>query len=266
MTDLKSHIDSAGMAIPDSLHAMLTLRALPSTYEVVQRTILVNVRNYKTLTSVDMRAQILSEELHQGTAINVHVIRTTKNAVSTDSCNWCGGMGHWEWDCRRRLHGLSLEEAQSERRKGNKFKGKGKQKADTKDLPSVNAVIKEASSEPSPSNLHVDSASNDSIVFYSGHETKWMLGSGRLDHITHRTSDFTEYQCLHTPKFVHLADSTTRISYLGTGTGTEDQRVKQNNIASQCPTLSRTRWMFHIHSQARQLRLHDHFIWKQGNT
>ena len=51
------------MTIPDSLHVMLILRALPSTYEVMQRTILVNVQDYKLLTSADMRSPLISEEL-----------------------------------------------------------------------------------------------------------------------------------------------------------------------------------------------------------
>ena len=90
------------MIIPDSLHAMLILRALPSTYEVVQQTILANVKDYKTLTSHDIRSRLLSEELRQGTTVGVNAIRPGKRAVSTDSCNWCGGTGHWERDCRRK--------------------------------------------------------------------------------------------------------------------------------------------------------------------
>ena len=62
MSELKFHINAAGMVIPDSLHAMLILCAIPTTYEVVQQTILVNVKDYKTLTSSDIRSQLLSEE------------------------------------------------------------------------------------------------------------------------------------------------------------------------------------------------------------
>ena len=83
MTDLKSRNDMAGMTIPNSLHAMLILCTLPSAYEVVQQTILANVRDYKTLTSADIRAQLLSEELPQGTAIGVNAIRTGKKCVGT---------------------------------------------------------------------------------------------------------------------------------------------------------------------------------------
>ena len=74
MSELKSRIDTAGMMIPDSLHAMLILRALPSTYEVVQQTILANVKDYKTLTSDDIRSRLLSEELRQGTTVGVNAI------------------------------------------------------------------------------------------------------------------------------------------------------------------------------------------------
>ena len=112
----------------------------------------------------------------------------------------------------------SREEAQSERKKGSKSKRKGKQRVDTKNSPSVNAVIEEAPPDPSSSTPHVNSASNDAIVFYAGCETRWMLDSGCLDHIAHELSDFNQYKRLPNPLFVRLADSTTRISYLGTGT------------------------------------------------
>ena len=36
MSELQSHIDSAGMPIANSLHTMLILCALPTTYEIVQ--------------------------------------------------------------------------------------------------------------------------------------------------------------------------------------------------------------------------------------
>ena len=192
MFDLKSRIDAAGMTIPDSLHAMLVLRALPSNYEVVQQTILANVRDYKTLTSANMRSRLLSEELRQGTTTGVNAIRPGKKAASTDSCNWCGGTGHWERDCKRKQRGLSREEAQSERKKGNK--GKGKQKNDKVSL-SVNTVIEEAPPDLSSSNTHVAKTStpNDVIIFYTGCETRWMLDSGCSDHITHVASDLSEY-------------------------------------------------------------------------
>ena len=94
MSDLKSCINQVGMTIPDSLHAMLILHALTSTYKVIQQTLLANIQDYKTLTSADMRSHLISEELHQGKSATINVIRPTKKAA--DSCNWCGGSGHWE--------------------------------------------------------------------------------------------------------------------------------------------------------------------------
>ena len=46
MSDLKSCINEAGMMIPDSLHTMLILKALPSSYEEVQQMILENIQDY----------------------------------------------------------------------------------------------------------------------------------------------------------------------------------------------------------------------------
>ena len=56
MSEFKSCIDSAGMTIPDSLHAMFILCALPSNYEVIQQT--ANTRDYKMLTSTDIRSRL----------------------------------------------------------------------------------------------------------------------------------------------------------------------------------------------------------------
>ena len=78
ISKLRSHIDSAGMPIADSLHTMLILHALPAAYEIVQQTILANVNDYKTLKSVDMRSHLLSEELCQGMTTSVNAIRTGK--------------------------------------------------------------------------------------------------------------------------------------------------------------------------------------------
>ena len=68
MSELKLCIDTAGMTIPDSLRVMLILRTLPSTYEVVQQTILANIGDYRTVT-------FLSEELYQGMTSNVNTIK-----------------------------------------------------------------------------------------------------------------------------------------------------------------------------------------------
>jgi hypothetical protein len=54
MSEFKSRIESAGMPIADSLHAMLILCALPPTYDIVQQMILANISDYKVLTSANM--------------------------------------------------------------------------------------------------------------------------------------------------------------------------------------------------------------------
>ena len=101
MSELKARIESARIPIADNLHAMLILRALPPAYEITQQKILANIRDCKTLTSNNMRSCILAEELQQTTA-TVNAIQPKKNS----GCNWCGGAGHWERDCRRKLRGL----------------------------------------------------------------------------------------------------------------------------------------------------------------
>lgn len=124
------------------------------------------------------------------------------------------------------------------------MKGKGKQKEEKKDSPSVNAVIQEIPTDPPSNNVHVNQVSNnDSIIFYTGRETRWMLDSGCSDHITHEASDFTEYHHLTSPEFIRLADGTTRIPYLGKGTITattyvngSDKTILLHDVI-HCPDL-----------------------------
>ena len=93
-------------------------------------------------------------------------------------------------------------------------------------------------------NVHVNQVSNnDSIIFYTGRKTRWMLDSGCSDHITHEASDFTEYHRLTSPEFIRLADSTTRIPYLGKGTITattyvngSDKTISLHDVI-HCPDL-----------------------------
>ena len=113
MSELQSCIESAGMPIADSLHAMLILRALLATYEIMQQMILANVSGYKTLKSADMRSCLLSEELRQGTTTSVNAFRTGKKTGKDTNCNHCGGSNHWEKECCHKQCGLSREEVQS---------------------------------------------------------------------------------------------------------------------------------------------------------
>jgi gag-polypeptide of LTR copia-type len=192
MSELRSRIESAQMPIADSLHAMLLLHALPSTYEIVQQTILASVSDYKAITSANMRSRILSEELRQGTTTAINAIRSGKKASNT--CNFCGAPGHWERECRRKKRGLSKEEAQSEWRKWGANNAKEKETA--KDPPSVSTTIQEVSNIASPSttNVSVASTSIESLIFYITCDTKWMLDLGCSDHITYDVSDFSEYR------------------------------------------------------------------------
>ena len=140
-----------------------------------------------------------------------------------NTCNWCGGAGHWERDCRKRLRSLSKEEAQSERRRIAVNK-KEEAEAAKRNTPSVSATAQEPPSDSSsgssisPTYVTVASASIDSVTFYIAHESQWMLDSGCSDHITHEISDFSEYCRLNTPQYVRLADRNTRVAFVGVGT------------------------------------------------
>lgn len=224
MSELRSRIESAEMPIADSLHAILILRALPPSYEVMQQAILANVSDYKKLTSADMRARIISEELRQTTTA-VNAIRPGRKSAT---CSWCGGGGHMERECRKKLRGLSKEEAHSEQKR---IVAKRKEEAEAakKDSPTVSTTIQETPSDTSSSSssiVTVASTSIEPVILYIACETKWMLDSGCLDHITHEISDFSEYRCLPTPQHIRLADGSTCVSYVGIGTVTATTRAK----------------------------------------
>ena len=227
MSELRSCIDTTGMSIVDSLHAMLILCTLPSNYEIVQQTILANVSDYKTLTSIGMRSRILSEELRQGTNGNINAIKAAGKYGNKNTCNFCGGPGHWENDCHRKLQGLSKQEAQSERKNG-KAKGKDKENEVKGETPSVSATIQELSDDLPCVNsaVTVQPTYNDAIIFYFARETRWMLDSGCSDHITSDISDFSEYRSLPTPQHIHLADGNTQVSYISVGTVSATTMIK----------------------------------------
>ena len=101
-----------------------------------------------------------------------------------------------------------------------KKKGKEKEaKTDGLTVNDVNATSHTSSNSPLIPNIDVSvaSANNDAIVFYIACQTRWMLNSGWSDHISHDLSDFAEYHALLSLQFVHLADSATRIPYIGIG-------------------------------------------------
>ena len=111
MSELRNHIVNTGLAISDPLHTLNILQALPMTYEIVQQAILATITNFVKIDWANTHSRILSEELWQGSQSSINAIRSGRKP---NSCNWCGGGGHWERDCRKKQRGLSKEEAQSE--------------------------------------------------------------------------------------------------------------------------------------------------------
>ena len=222
MSELHTQIVSSGLAISDSFHALFVIQALPTSYEVVQQTILASVTNFTNISWSDIRTRILSEELRQDANAGVSAI-AAGGKKKKDTCNYCSGAGHWEKDCRLKARGLSREEAQSEARKG---KGKKKEKKEKGAAPSVSAVISDnPDSSASAAPVSTTVTPNDAVCFYIACERKWMLDSGCTDHITDDSSDFSEYRSLPTPRRAYFADKTTYVSYIGIGTVTGLTRV-----------------------------------------
>jgi len=114
----------------------------------------------------------------------------------------------------------SREEAQSERKGGNKKEGQKRKKDKKKEMNlSVSAIIMNDKPDPPNSTSTVPIAeSNNAICFYIMCELKWMLDSGCTDHITNDISDFSEYRLFPTPHKAYLTDKTTYVSYVGIGT------------------------------------------------
>ena len=192
MSELRNCIVNAGLSISDLLHTLNVLQALPTTYEIVQQTILATITDFTKIDWASIRSCILSEELWQGSQASVNAIRPSRRS---NVCNWCGGAGHWERDCRKKQRGLSKEEAQSERRRiaANR---KEEAEAAKRNAPSVSTAAPEIQNNTTASTSTVVVASvsmyNDPVIFYIARETRWMLDSGCSDHITHKISDFHE--------------------------------------------------------------------------
>ena len=225
MSELRNRIVNAGLVISDPLHTLNVLQALPTTYEIVQQTILATITDFTKIDWANTRSRILSEELRQGSQSSVNAIRPGRRS---NSCNWCGGGGHWERDCRKKQRGLSKEEAQSERKR---IAANRKEEADAarRTTPSVSMAASETPSNTTaspPVTVASISMYNEPIIFYIARETKWMLDSGCSDHITHDISDFHEYRRLPTSRTICLADGNTHISYIGIGTVTATTQVK----------------------------------------
>ena len=223
MSELRTRIVASGLAISDSFHALFIIQALPTSYEVVQQTILASVTNFMNISWSDIRTQILSEELRQDVNAGVSAIAAGGKKKKNTTCNYCGGAGHWEKDCRRKARGLSHEEAQSEARKG---KGKKKEKKEQGAAPSVSAVISDNPDSSAPAaSVSTTVTLDNTACFYIACEHKWMLDSGCTDHITDNISDFSEYRSLPTPRRAYFADKTTFVSYIGIGMVTGLTRV-----------------------------------------
>ena len=154
---------------------------------------------------------------------------------SKDKCNYCGGTGHWEKDCKRKQHDLSQEEAQAEQKgKGKKRKGKEKKNEMTTSVSTV--IMKTYDPHPgSTSDVPTPSASQ-TICFYIACDHKWMLDSGCTNHITPDISNFATYHALPTPQKAWFTDKKSHITYIGIRT------VKGTT---------------HIHGEPRAIELHD---------
>ena len=170
MSELRNRIVNAGLTISDLLHTLNVLQALLMTYEIVQQTILATITDFTKIDWASICSCILSKELRQGSQASINAIRPGRRS---NSCNWCGGAGHWERDCRKKQRGLSKEEAQSE---WKRIVANRKEEAEVakRNAPSVSAAVPETPSTPTVTVASV-STYNEPIVFYIARETSGCL-------------------------------------------------------------------------------------------
>ena len=145
LSKLRAKIVEGGLAVPENLHALVTLGALPASYETIQSSILGSYADITTTSFMDIRTRILAKELRQGSSSSVHAIYRPsmkpmtkdkpkpKRDKTKDKCLWCGKAGHWADDCMAKKAGLSKEDAKDEKKR----KAAVKEYSDSKNRPNV---------------------------------------------------------------------------------------------------------------------------------
>ena len=129
LSKLRAKIVEGGLQVPENLHALVTLGALPTSFETVQSSILGSYDDIAKTTFMDVRARILAKELRQGSSSAIHAIyrpstkpkpkdkSKSKRDKSGDKCLWCGKTRHWVDDCMAKKSGLSKEDAKDEKKR-----------------------------------------------------------------------------------------------------------------------------------------------------
>jgi hypothetical protein len=74
LADLRAKVSEGGLEIKDNHHTMVILGALPPSYETIHSSILGSHPDIANITSMDIRARVLAEELRQGSSSAINAI------------------------------------------------------------------------------------------------------------------------------------------------------------------------------------------------
>ena len=209
--ELRSHCATNDLNLDDWVFALLTLLALPPSYQHIPDSLLAS-SNIKDLKPDVVRAKIVETEIRRNgeasSSANAISLSTKPNIKGRGTlppagtkCFHCGKEGHWANNCPTKA---------KEKKKKKKKPNAGPSSSDKDKGSHLNVV--ETSNAPE---------FNDSNMFcYFGAPEDWLMDSGTTDHMTPYGSDFTpsSYITFKESRTVILGDGATHLHIYGKGT------------------------------------------------
>src|SRR5712672_395309 len=184
-------LTNTSMGITDNQFCLISLHALPDSYEVLALTILASSALDK-LKHSEIITWIINEEARRsGSSLNLAKVAPIKSSSNKKkdhtnlTCHYCNKKGHIKPDCQKK-------------KKDEKDK-KEKENASGNKVANTHVAIHSASIEEINNDLNVS--------LYAARKDAWMIDSGATHHITPHASDFSSYSKIKGT--VRLGDKST---------------------------------------------------------